>query len=50
MSETTYCLDSDVVIWHLRKGERQLAVDALLEKLAKNSRARCGSSCAIVLR
>ena len=24
MSETTYCLDSDVVIWHLRKGERHV--------------------------
>jgi predicted nucleic acid-binding protein len=41
MSETTYCLDSDVVIWHLRKGERQLAVDALLEKLATTGTLAC---------
>jgi predicted nucleic acid-binding protein len=41
MSETTYCLDSDVVIWHLRKGERQRAVDALLEKLATTGTLGC---------
>ena len=38
MSGPAYCLDSDVVIWHLRKGDRQRAVDALLEKLAATGR------------
>jgi tRNA(fMet)-specific endonuclease VapC len=41
MSETVYCLDSDVVIWHLRKGDRQRAVDELLEKLAAAGTLGC---------
>jgi predicted nucleic acid-binding protein len=41
MSETAYCVDSDVVIWHLRKGDRQRAVDAHLAKLATSGTLGC---------
>jgi predicted nucleic acid-binding protein len=34
MSDAGFCLDSDVVIWHLRKGDRQRAVEEHLTKLA----------------
>jgi predicted nucleic acid-binding protein len=34
MSEAGYCLDSDVVIWHLRKGDRQRSVEEHLGKLS----------------
>ena len=41
MSETTYCLDSDVLIWHLRKGDRQRAVQEYLTKLAGHGTLAC---------
>lgn len=43
MSGPAYCLDSDVIIWHLRKGERQRAVDAHLEKLATTGSLVCSA-------
>jgi len=43
MSGPAYCLDSDVIIWHLRTGERQRAVDALLEKLAAAGPLACSA-------
>ncbi len=43
MSGPAYCLDSDVIIWHLRKGERQRAVEAHLEKLAAMGSVACSA-------
>ena len=43
MSGPAYCLDSDVIIWHLRKGERQRAVEAHLEKLAAAGSLACSA-------
>lgn len=41
MTGRRYCLDSDVLIWHLRKGGRQQAVAEHLAKLAMSGTLVC---------
>ncbi len=36
-----YCLDSDVIIWHLRKGTRQSEITAYLKTLAQSGPLAC---------
>jgi predicted nucleic acid-binding protein len=38
-----YCIDSDVLIWHLRSGERQKAVEQHLVRLATSGSLSCST-------
>lgn len=41
MSDAKYCIDSDVLIWHLRTGDRQRAVEQHLVRLAASGSLSC---------
>lgn len=43
MAAKAYCLDSDVVIWHLRNTKRRSTVTAFLESLARSGRLVCST-------
>lgn len=43
MAAKAHCLDSDVVIWHLRNTKRRSAVTAFLESLARSGPLICST-------